>query len=143
MNFQKWELFSGSPGSMQFVYINGIIHYYFVLFIFTYLGTVAPSVHENCFSGGHGKRWIHNLTNMLVSMPNFKCSMLQEQNKLFFPPLGEISPPSVKVKLRFSAPSAGIAEIEQAYRKSSIKPPGGLSNFGPSRGGGLIERGTY
>ena len=32
------------------------------------------------------------------------------------------------------------------YRKSSIKPPGGLFNFGPSRGGlnregGLLERG--
>ena len=27
------------------------------------------------------------------------------------------------------------------YRKSSIKPLGGLFNFGPSRGGGLIERG--
>ena len=23
-------------------------------FIFTYLGTIAPSVHENCFSGGRG-----------------------------------------------------------------------------------------
>ena len=29
------------------------------------------------------------------------------------------------------------------YRKSSIKPPGGLFNFGSSRGGGLIERGAY
>ena len=28
----------------------------------------------------------------------------------------------------------------QKYRKSSVKPPGGLFNFGPSRGG-LIERG--
>ena len=29
------------------------------------------------------------------------------------------------------------------YPKSSIKPPGGLFNFGPSRRGGLIERGAY
>ena len=34
------------------------------------------------------------------------------------------------------------------YRKSSIKPPGGLFNFGPSRGGfnregGFLERGAY
>ena len=27
----------------------------FIHFIFTYLGTVAPSVHGNCFSGGRGK----------------------------------------------------------------------------------------
>ena len=26
-----------------------VFHFYF---IFIYLGTVAPSVHENCFSGG-------------------------------------------------------------------------------------------
>ena len=32
--------------------------------------------------------------------------------------------------------------VGKAYRKSSIKPPGGLFNFGPSRGG-LIERGAY
>ena len=39
-------------------------------------------------------------------------------------------------------------EDEETYRKSSIKPPGGLFNFGPSRGGlnregGLLERGPY
>ena len=33
--------------------------------------------------------------------------------------------------------------VEHIYRKSSIKPPGGLFNFGPSRGGGLLERGAY
>ena len=37
-------------------------------------------------------------------------------------------------------------KTENTYRKSSIKPPGGLFNFGPSRGGlnregGLLERG--
>ena len=26
----------------------------FISFIFIYLGTVAPSVHDNCFSGGRG-----------------------------------------------------------------------------------------
>ena len=38
--------------------------------------------------------------------------------------------------------------LSSAFRKSSIKPPGGLFNFGPSRGrlnreGGLLERGAY
>ena len=33
--------------------------------------------------------------------------------------------------------------LKHDYRKSSIKPPGGLFNFGPSRGGGLIREGGF
>ena len=33
--------------------------------------------------------------------------------------------------------------MQYIYRKSSNKPPGGLLNFGPSRGGGLLEKGAY
>ena len=54
------------------------------------------------------------------------------------------NPWSTRGKL-FPKPSYSLS-ICHRYRKSSIKPPGGLFNFGPSRGGlnregGLLERG--
>ena len=50
-----WTPLSGHNGSIPPGRHPKTISYFFIHFIFTYSGTVALSVHENCFSGAVAK----------------------------------------------------------------------------------------
>ena len=81
MNFQKWEIFSGSPGILlQTLTITKIDN-----------DNEYPCMNKVC---------------KIIPLPRRERQNVKKQ--------------FVKVKLRFSAPSAGIAEITK--RKSSPRP---------------------